>query len=361
MLLEAFFLGSLLIQLIYLGALHTGFRRAFRSLDSERLTLPPLSVVVAARNEEKHLPNLLQALSRQEYPDFEVIVVDDASEDATPQIVGAWQLRHPNVRLLRIEKPVDPRKKHALGRGIEAARHETLAFTDADCVPPPGWLLAGAHAVASLPPDVLLVGYSPFRSRRGLLNRLARYETFVTGYMTAAAIGLRRPYMAVGRNLFYTKSVFRNTGGFSETLQVLSGDDDLFLQQVRKKGSAEIRHLSDPESFVVTEPPTTWSEWIRQKTRHTSAGRHYPGDIKLHLGVFQVTSTLLWLAPLALGWTGALLLGVRLLTHGVLLRDAAASFREGDLIRMHPLLELLYTLYNAVIPPIGLVMRPRRW
>lgn len=354
--------AALVVQIGYWLLLDAGFRRA-RNADASasEASLPPMSVVVAVRNEAANLPVLLAALTRQTHPDYEIILVDDASDDATPEIVRTWQQTHPNLRQLRVEHPEEPRKKHALTQGIDAARHDLLAFTDADCAPPPGWLASLAQQHAAAPQKTLLVGYSPFRKAPGLLNSLARYETFVTGFLTAAAAGLGRPYMAVGRNISYPRSVFRRIGGFAHSLHSMSGDDDLLVQEVARRRVAGIRHLFDARSFVPSTPPATWGTWFRQKRRHLSAGRFYDRGMKTHLALFHATSIVLWAAPFGFGWWGMGLLAAKLVVQGVLLRRAAAVFGERDLLPVQPFLELLYAAYNLVLAPLGLARMPRRW
>ncbi len=350
------------IQIAYWMVLRYGFERAQRSAVPEpEASLPPVSVVVAARDEAAHLPTLLAALTRQTHPCYEIILVDDASTDATPEIVWAWQQAHANVRLLRLEQPQAPRKKHALAQGIAAARYDLLALTDADCAPPPGWLavLAQHHAAASA--DTLLIGYSPFRKAPGLLNRLARYETFVTGFLTAATVGIGRPYMAVGRNLSYGRALFHRLDGFAHSHHSISGDDDLLVQEVVRCRAAVVRHVFDPRAFVLSDPPATWRQWLRQKLRHLSAGRFYDRGVQAHLTLFHATGVALWAAPFAAGWVGAGLLATRLLVQGLVLRRAAHLLGERDLLPAQPFLELLYAAYNLLIAPLGLARMPKRW
>ena len=349
------------VQIAYWMVLRYGFGRARRSAVPEpEASLPPMSVVVAARDEAARLPVLLSALTRQTHPCYEILLVDDASTDATPAIVRDWQQTHANVRLLRLDQPQAPRKKHALAHGITAARYDLLALTDADCAPPPGWLaaLAQHHAAAE---DTLLVGYSPFRKEPGLLNRLARYETFVTGFLTAATIGLGRPYMAVGRNLSYGQALFHRLDGFAHSRHSMSGDDDLLVQEVVRRRAAAIRHVFDPRAFVPSDPPGTWRQWLRQKLRHLSAGRFYDRAVQAHLTLFHATGVVLWAAPCVAGWIGGGLLVARLLVQGIVLRRAAYVLDERDLLPAQPLLDLLYAAYNLLIAPLGLARMPKRW
>lgn len=361
----AFFSVILLVQLAYLGLLHLGFHRAHRTYcrlrDAAVAEVPPMSIIVAARNEAERLPALLEALTRQTHPDYEIVIVDDASDDDSHRIIRSWQARDARIRLVKVEEPLEPRKKRALALGIEAASHELLALTDADCTPPPSWLEGAARILANDSGNLLLVGYSPFRSSAGLLNRFSRYETLLTGQLTAAAIGLARPYMAVGRSMFYSKALFHRTGGFSATLKSLSGDDDLFVQQVHARRTGRVVQLFGAESYVPTYAPATLRQWIRQKIRHTSAGRFYPRWAQLHLTIFHATTILLWIAPMLVGWWGAALLLVRLIVHGTSVGVAARRFDERSLMPWYPVLELLYGAYNVFIAPLGLIRMPSRW
>ncbi|MFQ5568053.1 MAG: glycosyltransferase [Rhodothermales bacterium] len=353
---------SFAVQIAYWLVLHQGFRRAQRGSGAvPAAPLPPISVVVAVRDEASRLPALLEALTRQTHPGYEILVVDDASTDATPDVVRAWQQAHPHIRLVRVEQPEEPRKKHALARGIEAASYDLLVLTDADCAPPPGWLTALARQHVAASEDTVLVGYSPFRRAPGLLNRLARYETFVTGFLTAAAAGLDRPYMAVGRNLSYSRAVFRRLHGFAHSLHSMSGDDDLLVQEVARRRVASVRPILDARSFVPSVPPETWRQWLRQKRRHLSAGRFYDRNMQRHLALFHATGIALWAAPLGLGWIGGGLLVAKLFVQGLILRRAARVLRERDLVASQPFLELLYAGYNLFIAPLGLARLPKRW
>ena len=373
-----FFFGtSLLVQAAYGCALHIGFERARRRAappaDGPPEDVPPLSVVVAARNERERLPALLQAMARQTHPRFEVLIADDASTDGTPEWVRVWSRSHPNVRLLEAAPGEPFGKKQALARAIAHATHERLALTDADCAPPPDWLLTLARHYAT-EPDVyetdvrpssngraLFIGYAPYRRGPGFLNKLARYETFVTGFLTAAAAGLGRPYMAVGRNLAYSKALFRDVGGFGRYAHLLSGDDDLLVQEVVRRRAGRVRALLDERTFVPSDAPTSWRAWLRQKRRHLSDGRVYPLSLQLHLALFHVTGTALWFAPVLAGWRGAGFLALRLLLQGAVVRQAAKTLGEDDLLPHQPLLELGYALYTSVLAPLSMVRELKHW
>ena len=352
-------------QTAYWLLLYRGFRTTERQND--HLTplapgrVPPLSVIVAARNEAPVLPRLLKALVRQTHPCHEIIVVDDGSTDATAAIVEEWAAEHANVRLVQVSDPQPPRKKRALTRGVAEARYELLAFTDADCVPPPGWLRTLARWHTSESREVLVTGYSPYRRGRGMLGRLAAYETFAAGFFTAATAGLGRPYTAVGRNISYSRRLFESVGGFSHAMDSLSGDDDLFVQAAHAHADVAVVHPLQPESFVATDPPGSWSAWLHQKQRHTSAGRFYTRTSKLHLALFHGSNVLLWTAPLWGGIGGIAALLLKLALQEAVLARAARALREKVSLPALPALEFFYMAYNLVVAPLGLAKMPKRW
>ncbi len=345
----------------YLGV---GFERSSRRSgqavrSGATVAAPAVSVVVSARNEEANLDSLLTKLRAQDYPDFEVVVVNDGSTDATAAIVDQHSGADARVRLVTVE-PVQPRKKHAISAGIRAARHSLIALTDADCRPHRSWLRQVILHYEDDYTNRVIVGYGPYDRQPGAVNRVARYENFTTAFLTAAACGLGRPYMAVGRNIGYPRELFERVGGLDATMQSLSGDDDLFVQQAVRHG-ADVIHMFGAESFVPSPAPGSWSSWVRQKHRHTSAGRYYSRGVQAHIAAFQISGAAMWLAPLGLGWIGAAYFLLRLGVQHAVLRRAAAHFEERDLLTLHPLWDLTYSLYNMVIAPAGVLFSPQRW
>jgi len=353
--------GALAVCILYAILIGWGWRRGRQQApppSSEEP--PPISVVVAARNEADTLPALLDALDDQTHPSFEIILVDDASTDDTAAIAETWTADRTHTTLVQIDNPSFPRKKNALAAGIEAATHDLLAFTDADCRPPADWLSSLARAHAGTDEDCVLVGYSPLRGA-GLLGYFSRYETLIAGIYTVAALGWDRPYMAVGRNLSYPRSIHDAVDGFSSVDTSLSGDDDLFVQAVHRKTDAPVRPLFDSETFVPTDAPSSWREWGRQRRRHVSAGRHYDWEVGVHLTLLHASLVLLWIAPLFLGKTGIGLLATGLLARHSYLGPAAERFEETDLLAVFPLWELGYALYHVTVVPWGLLRPPDRW
>ena len=370
-----------------------GLRRAREAGPEPDAPLPhpapfPVSVVVAARDEAARLPRLLDALGRVRYdgadgrPAFEVVVVDDRSADETPALVErrarTWERQGgPALRLVTVapgepEAAGLPPKKHAVARGVGAARHGRVVLTDADTAPPATWLAALALWAAPDGEDdgAVLVGYGPTDAgpgRPGWLDRFARYETVQTATLAAAGAGWGRPWHAVGRNLSYPRDLLDRVGGFEHSAGSLSGDDDLLVQEVARAGAAPVVYVADARAAVPSPAPSSAGAFWRQKRRHAGAGVHYPLGVLVALAVFHTSNLALWLgAPLLHAVGGAPygwgLLAAKLLVQRTALLPAFDAFAaEGDLRLWQPVLDALSAGYHAVLAVLGALPAPRRW
>ncbi len=344
-----------------------------------------ISVVVAARNEADRLPTLLDALEAQSHRPFEVVVVDDRSSDGTAEVVRQRARLFPvPLRVVTVaegepEAAGLPPKKHALERGVEAATHDRVAFTDADGQPGLDWLATLARwaeaaspaaldpAEADRPSGAVLVGYGPYVAEPGLLNLFVRFETVQTAALAAAAVGWGRPWHAVGRNLSVPASLLERLGGYAHSARSLSGDDDLLVQHVAKTDVAPVAYVWDARAAVPSPAPPDAPAFWRQKRRHASAGTHYPLAVLIALGAFHTTNLALWiLAPLTyvvtghpIGW--GLLAGKLLVQRTVVVSALDDLGGEADLRLWQPALDALSAVYHAALAVLGALPTPRRW
>lgn len=264
----------------------------------ETLDLPPVSILIAARNEAHNLPKLLLALENQDYPQdkFEIILVNDRSRDTTQAVAQAHQARLHNLTTINIESVptgINP-KKNALQIAINQSKFDWLLLTDADCVPPQNWIKSMVCARKNEKTKIVL-GISPLVSKveDSFLATFIQYETFYTALQYAGFARGGKPYMGVGRNLFYHKSLFEQVGGFGEFLNITGGDDDLFINRV---ATAENTSVASKNGFVISNAPETWSAWYKQKLRHLSVGKHYRRADQMRLGMLYASQGGLWLA-----------------------------------------------------------------
>ena len=253
-----------------------------------------VSVIVCAWNELENLQSLLPLLNNQAYPTFEIIIVDDRSCDGTFDYLLTECAEYQKVRFLRIEDlPCHlSSKKYALTLGIKAAKYKNILLTDADCRPQSNNWIAGM-AECLTPDKEIVLGFSPYFKAKGFLNNLIRYETFNTAiqYFSFAIMGI--PYMGVGRNLMYRKSLFLKNKGFAKHTNIVGGDDDLFMNDVANADNVAV--CMNPETFMYSFPKITWQTWYRQKKRHLSVSKHYKFHHKINLGGLATSQILTWL------------------------------------------------------------------
>lgn len=250
--------------------------------------LPPVSIIIAARNESDNLYENLPYLLQQNYPEYEIIVVNNQSIDDSAYLLNAFTQQFENVRVIEVNRSqhIKPGKKLPLTLGIKGAKYEHLLFIDADCKPTSNtWLKSMASNFVT--GKELVIGYGPYTKEKGFLNRVIRFDTtwIAVSYFSMALAKL--PYMGVGRNMAYTKSLFNSVNGFKSHYSLPSGDDDLFIQEAAKNRNYAIN--IDQHSYSYSAPHSTWSGWIRQKTRHYSTSNRYSRLKKLMLGVYPAS------------------------------------------------------------------------
>lgn len=296
------------IQLIYILFVfsRTAFRRADPSTSSlaDATTssggnLPGVTIVVCARNELENLTELLPLLNDQQYPTFEVIVMDDRSTDGTYEFLENDIADLSHVRFIRIDKEhehVTP-KKYALTIAFKKALYPTVLLTDADCRPSTTDWLTGM--IAPLNDRDIVLGFSPYEHRPGLLNLLIRSETLFTAVQYFSLALAEQPYMGVGRNLGYKTQLFFKNKGFYTHINVVGGDDDLFINEVATSTNTAV--CLDPATFMWSKPKETWAEWRLQKRRHLNVGKYYKPGNKFRLGLLTGSHVLTWLLGLLVG------------------------------------------------------------
>ena len=282
------------IQLFYV-AIVFGRLAFYKEEEKKPHAQPPISIIIAARNESDNLYDNLPYILTQDYPEFEVIIVNNQSIDDSSWLLKALCLQHKNLRVVEIakNKHLLPGKKLPITLGVKGAKYENMVFTDADCRPASNkWLSIMAASFSDKKQIVL--GYAPYYKSKGIINKIIRYDTAFIGvsYLSMALVKL--PYMGVGRNLAYSKKVFDAVKGFKSHYSLPSGDDDLFIQEAAVNQNYTIQ--ISPESFCFSSPATTWKSWIRQKTRHYTTSSRYNFIKKALLGIYPISLLMTWIS-----------------------------------------------------------------
>jgi poly-beta-1,6-N-acetyl-D-glucosamine synthase len=253
----------------------------------------PISVIICARNEAENLKKNLRSILTQKHSDYEVIVVNDCSTDETDEVLGSYLKESDILRVTTItpDKKFTHGKKLALTVGIKAAKNDWLVFTDADCAPVSNKWLSRLQENFTQTTDIVL-GYGGYASRKGWLNTYIRFDTLIIALQYFSYALARIPYMGVGRNLAYRKSLFFKNKGFASHYELASGDDDLFINETATNQNTAVEF--HPESHTLSVPKLTWAEWLKQKKRHfTTAGRYKSKHIFL-LGFEPLTRLLFY-------------------------------------------------------------------
>jgi len=304
----------------------------------------PVSVIICARDEEANLRANLPLILEQDYPEYEVVVVNDASEDGTEVLLVDLQRQYSHLRtsFIRGGDHIREGKKLALTVGIKAAKHDWVLLTDADCKPGSNqWIYYMQRNFTG--DNKIVLGYGGYRRRRGLVNLVSRYETFFTALQYFGMTLAGHPYMGTGRNLAYRRSLFFENKGFAAHYELASGDDDLFINEVARKDNTAIEIR--PESFTWSDAEKTWKDWYYQKKRHLTTGPRYRFASKLVVGLELMSRMLFYPAFIVLVASQALtayVLGFfifRMLLTGVIIKLGMGRLHEKYLLLPSPLLD----------------------
>ena len=313
----------------------------------------PVSVIICARDEAGNLGKYLPGSLVQNYKTtHEIIVVNDNSLDESKYILQTYQKDFKQLQLIELtqEARLIPGKKFPLSIGIKTAKNEILLLTDADCVPASEFWIEKMQEGFNDKIEIVL-GYGAMHKKKGFFNKLVRWETFHTAlqYLSYASAGM--PYMGVGRNLSYTKSLFFRHKGFSSLNQIAGGDDDLFVNKTATKSNTSI--VIDKDAFTLSEPPKTWKQWKRQKERHYTTSKYYKSIHKFLLGLYAFSHFLFYplfiLALIFYSWKLALILfGIRFIIQGIILYKVTYKLNEKDLFPFYLFMDIWMFFYYAL-------------
>jgi len=330
----------LLYTIIIYSSLNKLFKPEFLSPSELKL-----SIVIAAKNEADNITSLITALKKQSYPShlFEVIIVDDNSTDASFKTVSSEISDLNNFRVIIAENKTYEAKKGALDIGIKHSSNPYIVITDADCIPSEDWLNSFANKFAQN--DDFVFGIAPYKQTKSLVNRIASFENFRAHIIMFAFAKLGFPYSAAARSFGFSKSAFEKIGGYKNTTETLSGDDDLLLREA-VKNNLKIGLISSDSSFVFGETKQTVSEFITQKLRHTSTSYHYSFKNKVMLGLWHVSNIILLLSSFLIFFDSVFILPIfiKIIMDMFLLNSFQRNFGyKFNLLEMF-LIQIIYEL-----------------
>ena len=363
-------IGVAFIHQIYFYLRYLRLGGKVTSQTDSDVQLPAVSVIVCAHNEYANLHDYLSILLEQDYPCYEVIVVDDSSEDGSDLLLERWSQQYSNLYHTFVPHGarVLSNKKLALTIGIKAAHHDYLLLTDADCRPESKHWIREMMKGFSNEQTELVLGFSPYFEKKGLLNHLIGYDTLFNGlqYMGMARAG--KPYMGVGRNLAYKRETFFSVGGFKGLLGNRAGDDDLFVNRIANAANTVV--VNNPNSIVWSVPKTTWREWFHQKRRHLSVSPQYRTRSKIQVTLEPLSRGIFYSCVLASAIVGSIelisialaLFLLRLLVQLIIINISARRLnmrRYGLGLIAYDVFLPLITLYIMLTQPLQ--KKPLYW
>lgn len=260
------------------------FKKVSKHKSNLKNTEKAVTIMVCAKDEEVNLQKNIPFWLAQKHKHMETLIVDDFSGIKTFHLIDKLRQKERYLHYYKVKLNIVG-KKQAILEGLSKSSHKWVLLTDADCFPASKlWLKTMIETAESSQKEIIL-GYSPYKiNKKGLLQLWIHFEGWITGisYLSFAAIGI--PYMGVGRNLLYKKSLITQNA-MSKHLDIASGDDDLLINTISNKDNTDI--CIHPNSFVYTQPADSWNNYYRQKTRHYSTSKRYKLLHKILLSAYS--------------------------------------------------------------------------
>jgi len=359
------FIAIVALQFFYYTIVFSKF--SFAKIQKTSPKRIPISVIVCAKNKEKNVVKLIPLLVEQNYPDFEIILIDDASSDSTLDLFEEFEKQYSNIKLVKVvnNEAFWGNKKFALTMGIKAATNEHLLFTDADCYPASkDWISSMSAEFTS--DKTIVLGYGAHEKiESSFINKIIRFDALLnaTQYFSWTKIG--HPYMGIGRNLAYKKDEFFKINGYIDHMKIRAGHDDLFVNQA-SNGSNTACCFAE-ESFTYREPKTNYKDWTNLKKRHFATSSFYKPFDRLQLSVFFLSQILFIILPLILLIFQyqleivLYLIGFRYLFTWIVLGFSAEKLKEKDVMYWYPIIEIVFVFTQLNIFVSNSLSKPVRW
>lgn len=354
-----------IVQVVYYWAIY-GKVAFFKQKNEFVRSDQPVSVIVCARDEYYNLKENLPLLLTQDYSVYEVVVVNHGSEDETNYLLRDLADVYKNLKIVNISQDLNffTGKKFPLAIGIKSASYEVLLFTDADCKPGSNQWIRRMAANFTEETEIVL-GYGAYEKTGSLINMLIRFDTtrIAMNYFGFARAGM--PYMGVGRNMAYRKSLFFRQNGFISHYRIQSGDDDLFINKAATGKNTRIE--IQPEAHTISAPKSTLDQWLRQKRRHLLTGGYYKPSHKIALGLFAVSQVMFWISAIVLLITWFqpyIVLGLmvlRIFSQLLITGKVMKKLSEKGFLFLVPIFELFLMAVSPFLAIANMLNKPVKW
>ena len=321
-------------------------------------TLPFVSIIIAARNEEKNLPDLLDDLINQEYPSnkFEIIIINDRSYDSTPKILLKASENYAFVKTITVNEEsvhMTP-KKNAIDLGIKKSKGEVILATDADCRVGPLWVASMTYSLVSK--NRIVIGYSEIsKIRDTLFEAYQKIDFLAILTANAGAAGWDHYWSGTGQNLAYYKEDYFKIGGFTPVKDKISGDDMYLVQSISKLKKGYI-HI-DPNSHVKTKAMTSIKDFFNQRIRWSSNSKANYKKNPLFFSFLMISfvENLLILMSLFFALKAYFIWGLKIILDSLVILSGAKLFERSFDFKTYLIWAALQPIYIPIIGVLGLL------
>ena len=353
--------ACLLIQLLFFWILFARF--AFcKQKKQEIRQYPAVSVIICVKNESYYLQQFLQAILSQDYPDYEVILVNDNSKDESEGILREMQHYHKHLQIINVSTQFksETDKRLALAVGIKSAKNDFVLLTDADCCPDsPNWISKIIHCQSNRKSIVL--GYCSYGHKKSLFNKLISFDVFYTAICYFSFALAKKPYMGMGKNILFSKKLFLENANYLSAYKVNAGGNDIMISDMAKDTSVAVSYEKNSQmtSFI---PFESFSHWLKEKEKKQAAGKYYKFVNKFFLKLYGIIGFLFYVLLIILFVSAVnnifclILLTticfLRLLCQWLVFAKSCNKLNEKKLIKYIPLFDLFFVLLMPFVKGI---------
>lgn len=333
--------------------------------DSHQKEAVPVSIIICARNEERYLERCLQSLISQNYPKqlMEVLLVNDASADQTGEIAQRV-LSESGIAFTLIHNEKHLGKKESIRKAVSVAGHEWLVTRDADTFAPSvNWLKTLMTYALTEKKQFVVAPVMP-EGNTQLISAIQKAEASVLLMLTAVTAEVKKPFLCSGANLAFTRTIFLKAGAYASHLKVPSGDDVLFLEDVKRISPDDIGYVHHSDALIYTYAEQQPEQLIRQRIRWASKVFVNTNLLNLWLAVFIAAVNAWFIMNLLKLLMDAelntlIFVLLKLLIDNLLVFLAARFLKEPFMLLRYTITGLFYPFYVMVIAVGSLFLNPK--
>lgn len=329
--------------------------------------MKPVSIIICARNEEKNLAKCLHSISEQDYPKhlIEIILVNDASTDKTKELAEII-LKKQAISFQIISNQIKSGKKKSLSDAISKAKHNIIVTRDADTFNTSKvWLSSMVNYHLKFNKDFVF-GPVMISDNAGLIWALQAIETNILTLFSLASLQLKKPFLCSGANLLFTKALFQETNGYQSHIEVESGEDVLFLEDIKKKRPESVGGLKTPSAIVYTYPQRSFSQLLNQRIRWAKKFEFNPNRANLIIALIIMLVNAFWLFSFVRyffvpqnGYFGLIFILLKLIIDSLLL-FLASRFVNNKGLNWYTLpVGLIYPIYALIVAIASVIFKPK--